>query len=344
MRFGVSLPTCKEGLSLPLPFCDVEEIFKLALLAERLGFDSIWGNDHITPPAYVRHDHVDPPRFYEPLIVLAAVAKITKRVRLGTAVLVLPLRNPLSLAKQIATLDHVSRGRTIIAVGSGAYREEFVAVNPRQKDADRGKMMDEALEALGLLFAKRKTTYEGEYYAFRDIELYPKPLQDPFPIYVGGNNPNVIRRVARSAQGWMPAAIPLERIRSGRKELVEQAEKAGRDSSTLDIAPQFMCCIARTQEEALRRFRSSQYYVHLKTLRDSTLRGQDLGRLEEVNLVGTPEVIGERISGLSEAGVAHFPAISFVSESVQVMAEDMQLFADEVMPAFTSVLKKSQPG
>lgn len=342
MKFGVSLPTCKEGLSLPLPFCDVDEILQLTLLAERLGFDSVWGNDHVTAPAYVRRDYVDPPRFYDPLVVLAAAARITTRMRLGTAVLMLPLRDAPFLGKQIATLDQVSGGRAIIGVGSGAYREEFEALNLHRRYEDRGKMMDEALEALVLLLTEGTVTYEGEYCAFRDVALFPKPLQDPFPIYVGGNHPNVIRRAARLAQGWMPAVMMPEQIRTARARLAEHAEKAGRDPSAVEIAPQFMCCIAPTDEEALGRFRSSRYYVHLKTLRASTLRGQDRRRLEEVNLVGTPETIGERITALSEAGVGHLPAISFVSESMRAMDEDMQMFAEEVMPAFAEVSGKKQ--
>jgi probable F420-dependent oxidoreductase len=334
MRFGVSLPTCKEGLSLPLPFCDVEQLLELGRLAERLGYDSVWGNDHITPPAYVREDFAEPPRFFEPLIVLAALAAETDRVRLGTALLVLPMREPAYLAKQIATLDHLSRGRAVITVGSGAYREEFEALHPRQAGAHRGRMLDEGLEALELLFAEPRASYAGEYVAFEGIALYPKPAQQPFPIYVGGNHANSLRRAAQRAQGWMPAILAPEQLAAARGQLADAAEAAGRDPGAVDLAPQYMCCIASTQERALERFRSSRYYVHLKTLAASTLKGQDLERLEDVNLVGTPDEIVHRIGRLREVGIDHLPAISFISETPEAMAEDMQRFAEGVIGSY----------
>ncbi len=334
MRFGVSVPTCKEGLSLPLPFCSVDVTLELIQAAERLGFDSAWGNDHITPPAYVRHDFADPPNFYEPLIVFAAAARMTERIKLGVAVLVLPMREPVFLAKQLATLDQVAGGRTVLAVGTGAYREEFEAIMPRLSGAHRGRMLDEGLEALSCLFAQRRASFKGEYYEFEGIELYPKPVQDPYPIYMGGNNPNVARRAASHGQGWMPAAVSAEEIRHGRDEIVRLAAQAGRDPDMIDIAPQLMVCLDRGRESGIERFRKSRMYVHLQTLAASTLRNQNLSRMEQVNLVGSPAEIVDRIGALVDAGVTSLAAISFLSETPEIMVEDMQRFAEEVIPHF----------
>ena len=334
MRFGVSFPTCKEGLSLPLPFCDVDTVLRMIQAAERLGFDSVWGNDHITPPAYVRHDYADPPNFYEPLMVFAAAARMTERIRMGVAVLVLPMREPVYLAKQVATLDQLCGGRFILAVGTGAYREEFESIFPRLKGAHRGKMLDEGLTALRRLFAERRVSHRGEYYEFDGIELYPKPVQDPFPLYVGGNNANVIRRAAADGQGWMPAAMPLEELRRGREELFRQAEANGRDLAEIDVAPQLMVCMDRGRESAAERFRKSRMYVHLQSLAASTLREQNLARMEQVNLVGAPAQLVDRIGELSEAGVTTLAATGFLSETPEVMFEDMQRFAEEVMQHF----------
>jgi probable F420-dependent oxidoreductase len=334
IKFGVSVPTCKEGLNLPLPFADGEAILGLIQLADELGFDSVWGNDHITPPAYVRRDFPDPPNFYEPLVIFAAAAGMTSRVKLGPAVLVLPFREPVFLAKQLATLDRVSGGRLILAVGTGAYREEFESLYPRLKGAHRGRMLDEGIEALHRLFTQRRAHFEGEYYAFDGIELYPKPVQDPLPIFMGGNSSQVIQRAAERGQGWMPAAVSAEEIGRGRQELHRLASAAGRDPQAIDIAPQVMCCMARTHEEAVARFRASRMYVHLQTLSESTLRGKALGRMEEINLVGSPDEVVERIGKLAEVGVTTLGAMSFLSETKEIMAEDMAFFASEIMPHF----------
>ncbi len=334
MRFGVSFPTCKEGLSLPLPYCDVHTTIEMIETAERLGFDSAWGNDHITPPAYVRRDYADPPNFYEPLMVFAAAAKLTSRIKLGMAVLVLPMREPVFLAKQLATLDQIANGRIILAVGTGAYREEFERIFPRLKGAHRGRMLEEGVEALRRLFTQRHAGFKGEYYEFDGIDLGPKPVQDPFPIYMGGNNENVMKRAAKVGQGWMPAAVSAEEIRRGRDELFRLAEAAGRDPTTIDVAPQLMVCLPRGRETAVERFKQSRMYVHLHSLATSTLREQNLSRMEQVNLIGAPSELVDRIGELERAGVTTLAAISFLSETPEIMVEDMQLFAEQVMPHF----------
>src|ERR1043165_793299 len=127
MRFSIQLPTCTEGLVNPIPFARPEDFVRLAQAAERLGDDAGWGNDHITAAPYVRTKWPDPPNFYEVLMTLATVGAHTRRVQLGTAVLALPLRDPVLLAKQVATLDRFTGGRVLLGVGIGAYREEFTA-------------------------------------------------------------------------------------------------------------------------------------------------------------------------------------------------------------------------
>lgn len=334
MHFGVSFPTCKEGLSLPLPFCDVDMVIKMIVEAERLGFDSAWGNDHITAPAYVRHDFPDPPSFYEPLIVFAAASKLTTKIRFGVAVLVLPMREPVFLAKQIATLDQVCNGRFILAVGTGAYREEFESIFPRLKGSHRGDMLDEGVEVLQKLFSERRGSFSGKYYAYDGIEMSPQPVQKPFPIYMGGNNINVMRRAAQSGQGWMPAVMPIDDIRKHCQELHRLAEEAGRDPKAIDIAPQVVICLPRKGESAVDRFHKSRMYVHLKSLAASTLREQSLAAMEENNLIGSPQEIVDKIGALADAGVTTLGAASFLSETPEIMFEDMQLFAEQVMPHF----------
>jgi probable F420-dependent oxidoreductase len=322
-------------LNLPLPFCSADELIALFELADELGYDSAWGNDHITAPSYVREHYAEPPRFYEPLIVFAAAARVTSRIRLGTGVLVLPAREPVLLAKQLATLDQLSHGRVIAGVGVGAYREEFELANPRLAAvANRGRLLDESIEALRLLLSGERTTFDGEYHAFRELELHPVPVQDPLPIYIGGNSPHAIERAARCGQGWLPGALPHDRLRSGCAELRRRAEELGRAPSAISIAPQYICCIGKSREEALTRFRASPLYVHLQTLSGSTLRGQPLEAVENANLIGSPAQIVEQIHELQEAGVDELAAMSFISDTASDMARDMTWFKEEVMADF----------
>src|SRR3990170_1500716 len=207
MRFSVSIPTCKEGLNMPLPFADEQEIMKIVRAADRLGFYGVWGNDHISAPEYVRKEFSETPRFYELLMTLSYAAAITTRVRLGTCIIVLPMREPVYLAKQVTTLDHLSGGRVMFGVGVGAYREEFEALHPDMKTADRGDMVDESLQCLRLLFDEPRASFAGQYYRFEGIMMHPKPRQSPLPIYVGGNNLNAVRRAARWGHGWLPPSL-----------------------------------------------------------------------------------------------------------------------------------------
>lgn len=129
MKFSVALPTCCEGLGFPVGLMgDGSAFIRLARTAEALGYDGIWGNDHLLTPRFLRESGDAAPSFYDPLIVLAHVAAATQHLRLGTAVLALPLRDPLTLAKQAATLDVLSAGRLSLGLGVGAYPEEFTAL------------------------------------------------------------------------------------------------------------------------------------------------------------------------------------------------------------------------
>jgi probable F420-dependent oxidoreductase len=330
--FSVGFPTGMEGLTYPIPFSDPEELVRIAQHAEALGYHSVWGNDHMTTQHYVRAEFSVPPRFWEPLVTYAYLAAHTKTLRFGTGILVLPMRRDIVVtAKQIATLDHLSNGRTEIGVGIGAYREEFEALNPNAK-VHRGDMVAEGVEALRLLFSKREASFDGKYYKFKDVELFPKPKQRHLPIYFGGNNRAHLQRTALSGDGWIPAAMPQETLRHMVQELRQMTEAAGRKFSELQIAPQYIVHVDRNHEKAVARFRQSQMYKHLESLKKSTLKGQASFSPEDVNLVGSIETAIERASALREAGVTHFLGLFFAANIVPELLEQMQIFAEEVRP------------
>jgi probable F420-dependent oxidoreductase len=333
MKFGVHIPTCIEGMMYPVPFARPSDILPTALLCEELGFDSVWGNDHMTTQRYVQREFPDPPNFFEPLITFSYCAARTTRLRFATGIIVLPMRNMPVLAKQVATLDQLSGGRVILGVGTGAYREEYEALFPDARGTRRGTIVDEGMQALRLLFTERKATFRGSAVHFEEVECFPKPAQNPMPIYAGGNHPEVRRRAGQYAQGWMPAVLSPEEISKGIEDIHRAATAAGRDGSAIDIAPQFAVSIGRTREEADRRFKGSQLRKHLESLKKSTLREQT-GGFEQRNLIGSPEEISERVRVYQRAGVTTFSGMLFVAGSVAEMREAIELFGREVLPSF----------
>ncbi|MDE3077458.1 MAG: LLM class flavin-dependent oxidoreductase, partial [Chloroflexota bacterium] len=134
MKFGVALPSCYEGLIFPPPFSSPESIVRIGREAEAMGYDSVMPNDHFTTQNYVKALFPEPPNFFDPFICLSWVANATKRIELITGIAVLPVRDPVVLAKQTSTLDVFSGGRLKLGVGVGAYREEFEAVAPDRAD------------------------------------------------------------------------------------------------------------------------------------------------------------------------------------------------------------------
>ncbi len=332
MRVSAGLPTGMEGLTYPIPFSDPDALIGIAKHAETLGYHSVWGNDHMTTQNYVRAEFETPPRFWEPLITYAFVAAETTTLRFGTGILVLPMRRDVVVAaKQLTTLDHFSGGRLEIGVGIGAYREEFLALQPDATIA-RGKIVDEGIPALQTLLRDRVASFEGEYFSYRDVELYPKPLQDHVPFYIGGNNVNNLRRVAKWGDGWLPAAVHLDTIRDNINMLRGLVAEEGRDFDRIEVAPQYIVHIGKTREEALARFEKTQMCAHLTSLRQSTLKGQgNLGH-EDINLIGTVDDVVDRANLLGEAGVTHLLGLYFAANDLQELKDQMQVFAEEVVP------------
>lgn len=330
MKFSVCLPTGFEGVMHPIPFAKPEDFVRLGQACERLGYEAAWGNDHVTPPRYVQERFPGtPPNFYEVLITLMAVAGATTRLRVGTALLVLPMREPVYLAKQIATLDQLSGGRLLLGVGLGAYREEFEAWGPRLRGVRRAEMLEEGLAALRVLLTQPRASFAGRFYAFDGIELFPKPRQRPLPLYIGGHNLEAVERAARWGQGWLPGWRPVEELRERILRLRERAAALGRDPAAIEIAPQFSVTVANTMEEAVQRYMASGVVAHRQSL---AYTGRDLSRQVEANLIGSPEVILEKIDRLARIGVDHCCALMFPAETVDEMLEQMEWFAAIAMP------------
>lgn len=332
--FGLGISTGAEGLMYPIPYADAREIVEISVLAEKLGFDSVWGNDHITTQQYVVDEFHMQPRYYAPLLTLAAIAEHTTTLKLATALLVIPFRNPAVVAKELATLDALSKGRVLVGVGLGAYREEFEAeFGEKAKGMVRGKLFDESISMIHRIFTEEKVSQSGEYFSIHNVQSFPKPIQNPFPFYFGGNSDKGLDRTVKYGKGWLPFDLTTEEIRERVGVLREKCQAAGREYD-IDVAPQFCISIGRTHEEACKKFENSQIYKHTISLEQSTLKGKKASDYTERNLVGTPDELIQRIEKYREAGVTTFAALLFANNTLQETREDMQYFSETVIKHF----------
>lgn len=192
MRFGVSIPN-NQGVS------SVRALLDVAVSAEALGYDSVWVSEHLFHASYVAARLGDKP-YHEALVVLTAAAVATRRVRLGTSVLVLPWHHPVRLAKQIATLDELSGGRVDLGVGVAQTPDEFANLNVPY--AGRGALTDEMIDAMRCLWREELPDFEGEHFSFSGLRFEPKPVQSQLPILIGGNSARARRRVCERGDGW----------------------------------------------------------------------------------------------------------------------------------------------
>lgn len=331
MKFSVCLATGYEGLAYPIPFCAPEDLVRVGRICEDLGYDGVWGNDHITTQDYVRQEYPGQiPNFYDPLIAMAMIAQATTRLRVGTAILVMPMRDPVMLSKQVITLDQMSGGRFAMAVGIGAYREEFLAwAGSRHPGARRGDMLDEGIAAFRTLLKEPVASFDGDYYSFKDLEMMPKARQDPFPLYIGGHNMAAVERAARIGEGWLPGWRPFDELAERIATLKGEAEKLGRDPARIEIAPQFSLHLGKTAEAAEASYMKTGLVAHRVSL---AYTGRDPKNQVVANLVGSPDLVLEKLATLRKIGVDHCAAMVIAVNTQEEFIEQIQWFAEEVMP------------
>ncbi len=218
MKFGVCLPNFPFGVN-----PSRETIVAIAQAAERLNYDSAWVSDHVlVPKDKPRYGHI-----YEVLTTMAYLAGMTERITLGTSVLVLPQRDAILAAKQIATLDDLSGGRVIIAVGVGWIEGEYN--NLRADFHRRGKHLNEAMQVMKTLWQDDDPQFAGEFYNFKDVLFGPKPAQAGGPpLWVGGASEAAIRRIAVLGDGWNADDASLEQLKSVTEQVRQLTAENGR--------------------------------------------------------------------------------------------------------------------
>ena len=290
MKYGLRIPSFALGPRT----ASLQEMGAYLRHAEDLGFESAVSIDHLllTPPAYAC-------TWLEPLSMLSALAGVTRTIKLGTMILVLPLRNPAYVAKEWATFDLLSGGRSILGIGVGWHEQEFALMGVPYRE--RGARMTEMIEAVTALWAGDRVTYEGTYYRFQDLTIDPKPVQKPHPpIWIGGGTqpsekvygqtvPDidpVLRRIARYADAWVPHSSSTPAQVQGDWERVQRfARDCGRDPRRISrVYSNFVWVLAPGEkpESAIPHF--------------SVYSGMDLDYWKTYYLLGEAEELAERIS------------------------------------------------
>ncbi|MEA2673151.1 MAG: hypothetical protein QOI92_343 [Chloroflexota bacterium] len=319
MQFGLRLPSYALGTGT----APLQEMGAYLRRAEDLGFDSAMLIDHllIAPPAYRV-------AWLEPISLLSALAGVTRTIRLGTLVLVLPFRDPVAFAKEWGTLDVLSGGRSILGVGVGWNKEEFAAL--RIPHEERGRRMNEMLEAITALWAGDDVSYDGKYYQFEHLTIEPKPLQQPHPpIWIGGGTqPSekiygeavstiqpVLRRIAKYASTWVPHSSATAEMVAGDWELIRgyMIELGRRPEDMRRVYSNFVHILkpGEKPESAAAKFR--------------VYSGMDLDYWQQFYLLGEAEDVAERIRGKIAAlgGVDHLilNPLDWDPASIEVLAE-----------------------
>lgn len=246
------------------PFSRPDLFAQLARDAEELGFESIWTVEHvIIPQPHMPYpgskdgqmpggDSVAIP---DPLIPLAYAAAITSKIKLATGIVIVPQRHPLYLAKQLASLDVLSKGRVILGIGSGWMKEEFDSVDVPFNT--RGGRTDESIQAMRALWSDTPASFHGKYYHFHEAKSLPKPVQaGGVPIHVGGHSPAAARRAGCYGDGFFPTIVQPDKLKQIFAQVHEEAGKAGRDPSTIEfsaLAPSRLDAVKAAQDVGAER-------------------------------------------------------------------------------------------
>ena len=226
LKVGVVLPTYRA-------LANAENIARAAALSESLGFDSVWVTDHIVVPSASLEAFG--PTFFEALTVMSYVAGITKTVQVGAAILIIPYRHPVLLAKMLATADQLSGGRVVLGAGLGWLETESSLMGvPHRR---RAKIADEALAVMRACWESEVPEFHGEVFDFADFHFAPRPHAGrSLPILIGGASTAAMRRAARLGDGWIGDGLTFEELEMSLAQLASELKAAGRKRDEMEIA------------------------------------------------------------------------------------------------------------
>jgi alkanesulfonate monooxygenase len=294
---------------------DIDELYRYAARAETLGFESLWAWDHVilgVEPSFPILDAIG---------TLTAIAARTSHIRLGTGVLVLPLRNPTVAAKAIGTLDVISKGRLILGVAAGWYAREFDAVGV--PFTQRGRLFERNLDILTRLWTEDRVTLQADELNLRDAVMRPRTAQRPRPpILIGGYVDAVLKRVATKADGWLTYFYTPESYRKSWAKIEAFAREAGRDPSRLTGTNQLAILVGASRaetEEPMRHWLQTEWDVAAWS--ESTIEHAIRGSVKECI---------EQLRAHAASGVDRLVLIPY-----RYQPEQVEIIAREILPALT---------
>lgn len=339
-RFGVFLPSYVWAGDGPDRARGIKEFSRAV---EDMGFDSLFVTDHLI--AAKRFYSVS---FLEPLAALAVAAGATSRVRLGTSILIMPLRHPVMLAKELATLQFLSENRVILGAGVGWNEFEYAALGV--KKSERGKRTDEILDILIPLLEGETVTYRGEFYSVDELFIEPISSQRP-EIWIGGGSQladpkspdlpkfveSVKARVLRT-DGWIPRpTCPVPEIANDWAQLQDYYRAHGRDPRECVVAHENFMHIVLTNDPA--KARREQHEAFLNVM--SNERGPNY--LETVYLFGTPDEIVASLQARVDAGVEYFMLHTMTPDPAQLEDWVREIIANVKFPATAGPVRRMSP-
>jgi probable F420-dependent oxidoreductase len=300
------------GIELPQVFfdgpVDMEHIRKFAIKAETLGYDSLWLQERAIGDFIM----------LEPVTLLSYVAAITTKLRLGTSVILLTLRNPIQLAKAYASLDCMSGGRAVLGVGLGGGHlgsHEEIFGYTREGRVTR---FAEAVQIMKLLWTEPKASFQGRYWSFKDVSMEPKPLQRPhLPLWFGGHHENALKRAVKYGNGWMGAGSSSSNAFVRESAMIRRfLDEAKRDPATFGYGKRVYLAVDNDEargEKRIREWFSKRY------------KNADLG--PRVCVWGSSAECTEKIQEIVRAGAQHIVFNPMFDEM-----EHLEICAKEIMP------------
>ncbi len=306
-EFGIAMRNFQAFPDLP----DAQKLIEYGVRMEELGYESVWVWDHILLGVDPHFPIIDA------LTLLTAVAARTEKIKLGTGILVLPLRNPLVLAKQLSSMDLISKGRLVLGMASGWYKREFDAVGIDFHK--RGKIMDQNLEILQRLWTEDMVTGDYPPHNMRESVMFPKPYQKPRPpILIGGYVDAVLKRAALKGDGWLTYFYTPEGFSEDWAKIRAFAEEGGKDPDTLQSTNQLPIIVgerAKVEADMLEWLNTEWDFASWsKSTPDSAI-------------IGTVDECVEQLKAHLDTGIDRIIFVPYRYQDDQV-----ELIANEIMP------------
>ncbi len=290
----------------------IEELVELVELVDRSGYNSLWVGDHVSFPLPI----------LDPLLQLGQAAVVSRRLILGTSVYLLPLRHPAPVAKQVATLDHLTEGRLIFGVGvGGEFPKEYEVCGVPHNE--RGARLAEGVDVLRKLWTGEKVSHTGKFYGgFTDVAMHPPPRQpNGPPIWFAGRTDAALRRIGRIGDGWLSYVVTPDMYRAGLDKIAQAADLAGRNVPCFGAGHLLFTRVDDTYEKALDAATETLSVRYAMDFRKAAQRYCALGR---------PEQIVETIRGFHAAGLRHL--ILDLLGPYEERNRQIEWFASEAMP------------